>query len=234
MKHFCERFRSILLVSIFWIPCGYVLGNEVSVTLSAIALDCRLMDVKYETDGEEGALYAFPGQRSETFRYNGAQTLTLYRNLSQLDEFGNPLRKTVAQTQLPATSGQYLLLISEKSNSPEAYEIFTIADDWSDFGVGTYRFLNLASFDVALNIDGDISRIQERGITDVDPRLSDVGHYKAMMVSLPSDDEPLPVFEGFIYFADDRRMLYIISPRPGARAGSIKLAAIPQLIPKAQ
>ena len=113
--------------------------------LTILSIDGRIMDLKYESVGAIETVYAFKNQRSEPFEYRGPQTVVFFRELSQTDENGNPLRLEVATCQLPTSGGQYLLIISKLEGEKEAYRAFPIEDNWDTFSAGTYRFLLLRS-----------------------------------------------------------------------------------------
>jgi len=203
-----------------------------NVRLGAVSLDSKIRDIKYQTGSDVESLYVFKGQRSQTFDYRGAKDIVFFRESGQLDAEGNPIRIKVGQCALPATTGQYLLLFSQQSEDPEQYRIFAISDDWKTFNSGTYRFLNLAPFDIALRLDDTVHRIKERNFTDVPADFTNASNHKAVMVSLPDGEDPMRVFEGEIYFTENLRMLYLINPKEGGRPGRVNFMAIPQAIPK--
>lgn len=204
-----------------------------AVKLTVLSLDGRILDLKYENAGQVQSLYAFKNQRSQPFTYRGPQPLVFFRELSQTDEAGNPLRKLVAECPLPGNGSQFMIIMSKRESEEEAYRCFAIDDNWSTFSAGTYRFLNLAPFTVALKLDEKVYEIKKQNYTDVSGNFDDNTHQQAIMVSLPDGEDPLPVFEGLMHYTDNQRMLYIISPKPGGRVGRVSFTAIPQAIPKA-
>ncbi len=226
------KFLTLFILTLF---CGSLWAQtEIpTVKLTVLSLDSRILDLKYESAGEVKTLYAFKNQRSQPFTYNGPQPILFFRELSQTDAAGNPLREQVAQCRLPGKSDQYMIIMSKKEGNKEAYRCFAIDDNWQTFDAGTYRFLNLAPFTIALKLDNKVYRIKEQNFTDVKGNSENGSHQKAIMVSLPEDEDPLPVFEGLIQYTENLRMLYIISPKSGGRVGRVSFTAIPQLVPKA-
>lgn len=206
-----------------------VFAEPVSVVLSAVTLDKRIKNLKFSSGGAVQALSVFPRQRSKSFIYNGSQTITFFRESKRLDLGGDAIRTIVAKAHIPNQSGQYLLLFATKTATPEAYRVIVIPDDWSDFKVGTYRFLNLAPFEIALKINEDIHQIKAQNFTDVVGDFNDGSHQQAVMISLPKDHEPQRIFDGFIYFTEQQRMLYIITPKGVAGDGNVNFLAIPQV-----
>lgn len=204
-----------------------------TVKLTVLSLDSRILDLKYESAGNVQSLYAFINKRSRSFMYRGAQPIVFFRELSQTDAAGNPLRKVVAECQLPGNSGQYMLIMSKRESEAEAYRCFAIDDNWSTFSAGTYRFLNLAPFTIALKLDDKVYEIKKQNFTDVSGKFDDDKEQQAIMVSLPEGEDPLPVFNGLIRYAENQRMLYIISPKSGGRVGRVNFTAIPQRVPDA-
>ena len=209
-------------------------AEPVPVRLSAITLDRGVKDLKYTSAGEVQTLSIYRKQRSKTFDYVGPRTVSFYRETGGVDAGGNPLREVVAEARLPGSPGQYLLLFTQVSESPEQYKVLAIPDNWSEFKLGTYRFLNLAPFEIALKIDDDIHRIKAQDFTDVAGDFSHGSHQQAVMVSLPNGAEPRRVFEGFIYFTGKQRTLYIVTPKKGRTDGSVNFIAIPQSAPRAK
>ncbi len=225
------KFLTLFILTLF---CGslWAQTEKPAVKLTMLSLDSRILDLKYESAGEVQSLYAFKNQRSQPFMYRGEQPIVFFRELSQTDAAGNPLRQQVAQCQLPGNSRQYMLIMSKRESEAEAYRCFAIDDNWGTFSAGTYRFLNLAPFTIALKLDDKVYEIKKQNFTDVKGNFEDGTHQQAIMVSLPEGEDPLPVFEGLIQYTENLRMLYIISPKPGGRVGRVSFTAIPQRVPK--
>ena len=225
------KFLTLFILTLF---CGSLWAQtEIpTVKLTVLSLDSRILDLKYESAGEVKSLFAFKNRRSQPFMYRGEQPIVFFRELSQTDAAGNPLRQQVAQCQLPGNSRQYMLIMSKRESEAEAYRCFAIDDDWKTFKAGTYRFLNFAPFTIALKMDDKVYRIKQQNFTDVQGNFDDGTHQKAIMVSLPEGEDPLPVFEGLIQYTENLRMLYVISPKPGGRVGRVNFTAIPQAVPE--
>jgi hypothetical protein len=226
----------IKTLTLFAPLCGMLVSSlcsqeMVNVRISALSLDGRVTDVKYEHAGESHDMHIFARQRSMPFEYSGPETFTLFRETGQLDAAGNPLRQVVAETKIPRSSGQYLLILSKKSDSPERYRVLPIADDWKSFKAGSYRFLNLAPFQIVIKIDDDVFRIKERGMTDIDADLEHNKHHQTMMVSIPEGGEPIPIFEGLLRHQKDKRTLYVVTPRGDVANGKVRMVGISDLVP---
>ncbi len=223
--------RRFLLITL--VACASALNAQdkpAQVRLTVLSLNARILDLKYESQGKVESLYAFKQQRSEAFNYTGPQTITFFRESASLDKKGKPIRTTVATCQLPRKRGQFLLILSKVQQDTEAYRIIPIVDDWEKFKPGTYRFLNLAPFDIALKLEDTVHTIKERDFTDVSGDFKDDSNQKAIMVSLPDGEEPVRIFEGHMYYTDDIRMLYIITPQKGSRTGRVNFTAVPQSV----
>jgi len=202
--------------------------KPVQVKLCALALNTEILDLKYESKGKVESLYAYKNQRSTNFDYSGPQTITFFRESKQLDANGKPIRTIVASCQLPKKKGQYLLILSKVDQKKEAYRIIPIVDDWGRFKPGTFRFLNLAPYDIALKLEDKVYTIKERNFTDVTGTFKNDTNQRAIMVSLPDGQDPIRVFEGYIYYTDNLRMLYVIVPKQGKRVGRVDFIAVPQ------
>lgn len=199
---------------------------------SAVTLDRSIDELHYVSGDEVQALSIYRKQRSETFQYQGAQTLQFFRETGQLDASGAPVRDVLAEVRLPSGGGRYLLLFAPISKAPERYKIVAIPDSWKDFEPGSCRFLNLTPYEIALKLEGAVHRIRAQNFTDVGGDFGAGSHQQAMMVSLPVDGKPRRVFEGLIHFTDTQRMLYIVVPKAGRSDGSVKFIGIPQAAPR--
>ena len=223
--------RHILIITLA--ACATALNAQnkpAQVRLTALSLNARILDLKYESKGKVQSLYVFKNQRSEAFNYTGPKTITFFRESGALDKDGKPVRTTVATCKLPSLKGQFLLILSKVDQDDEAYKIIPIADDWEKFKPGTYRFLNLTPFNIALKLEDTVHMIKELNFTDVSGDFKDDSNYKAIMVSLPDGKKPVRIFEGHMYYTDELRMLYIITPKNGSRTGRVNFIAIPQKV----
>ena len=218
------------IVSLASILCSAaaLLADPVSVTLSAATLDKAIRDLKFTSGAELQTMSIFKRQRSRAFTYRGTQAITFYRESAELDTDGKPIRIIVAKAHIPSESGQYLLLFATKTTTPEVYEVLVIPDDWKVFKPGTCRFLNLAPFEIALKINEKLYRIKAQNYTDVQGDFRDGSHQEAMMISLPDDTKPRRIFDGFIYFTERQRTIYVIIPKSGRTDGSVNFLSIPQ------
>ena len=218
------------IVSLASILCSAaaLLADPVSVTLSAATLDKAIRDLKFTSGAELQTLSIFKRQRCRAFTYRGTKAITFYRESAELDTNGKPIRIIVAKAHIPNESGQYLLLFSTKTTTPEVYEVLVIPDDWKVFKPGTCRFLNLAPFEIALKINEKLYRIKAQNYTDVQGDFRDGSHQEAMMISLPDDTKPRRIFDGFIYFTERQRTIYVIIPKSGRTDGSVNFLSIPQ------
>lgn len=218
--------------------CGMLVSTlysqeTVNVRISALSLDGRITDVKYEHEGASHSMNIFSRQRSKPFEYTGSPTFNIFRETEQLDAEGNPVRQVIAQTKIPRSSGQYLLILSKESDSPERYRVLPVQDDWKSFKAGSYRFLNLAPFQIVIKIDDEVFRVKERGFTDIDAELEHNEHHQTMMVSIPESGEPIPVFEGLLHHQEDRRTLYIVIPRGDVSTGKVRMVGVSERVPLA-
>jgi hypothetical protein len=202
------------------------------VNLSAISMDGHLIDLKYRSSVDVHSVNIFKGRRSRTFKYVGPQTIQFFRQSEVLDAEGLPVVVPVAVCDLPSKSGDYLLIMSKIPGEEERYRVTPISDNWDDFSLGSYRFLNLAPFDIALKIEEKTFRIKARNFTDVKSQISGNGNQQAIMVSLPEGQEPVRFFEGQMYRSEHIRMLYLIAPKPEGRPGTVTILEVPQGAPK--
>ena len=169
--------------------------------------------------------------RSRRLKYSGPEQLTFFRESETLTPEGEPIRTPVGQVTLDGLHPRYLLLFAKQSGDTERYFIFAIPDTTEHFKAGTYRFLNLAPFKVALKIGDSKHLLAEKNITDVSGDFEHGNYYQTMILSLPEGEaKPVPAYSGRTYFNKHMRMLYIIRLKEGGKAGKIKITGIPERV----
>lgn len=202
-----------------------------SASINALALDAQINDLKILSNGETLSIDLYTTTRSRSLKYSGPKQLTFFRQSESLTPEGEPIRTPVGQVTLDGLHPRYLLLFAKKSGNTEHYSIFAIPDSTENFKAGTYRFLNLAPFKVALKIGETKHMLAEKNITDVSGDFEHGNYYQTMMLSLPKGEpEPVSAYSGRIYFNKHMRILYIIRPKEGGKAGKIKFTGIPERV----
>lgn len=201
--------------------------QRTNVRLCAITVQGNIKGIKYESGGEVRSLDILRQLRSEYFKYTGNQVITFFRETGPADE---PTRIPVGQCQLPSLAGDYMLIFSKAAGANERYVIKAIPDSLSQFKPGTYRFINLAPFEIGLKLNDEVHRIKATNYTDVAGDFVDGNYYEALMVSIPQEEKPLRVFKGSIMFSADKRILYIVTPKEGGRPGRIRITVVPEKV----
>ena len=202
----------------------------VNVTISCIALERGLEDLIYISNGEVRTLVLFKEQRSSTSRYIGPPRITFFKEIEARDLNGETIieRIPVSTWDVPTETGAYLLVWTRDRRNTDRYLTIAFEDDWKNFPIGSVRFLNLAPFELAVKLEEEIYQIQAQGQTTLNPEFDSSGNRKAIMVSLPRDEKPLRVFDGFMYYTPTVRTLYIVLPKEGGRPGRVKFRSIPE------
>ena len=202
-----------------------------NTSISGLALDTQINDLNILSNDEILDIDLYTTIRSRRLKYIGPKQLTFFRKSETLSPEGEPIRTSVGQVTLDGLHPRYLLLFAQKSGATERYSIFAIPDTTEHFKAGTYRFLNLAPFKVAVKIGESKHLLAEKNITDVSGDFEHGNYYQTMMLSLPEGEaEPVPAYSGRIYFNKHMRMLYIIRPKEGGKAGKIKFTGIPERV----
>jgi hypothetical protein len=224
--------RLLLLAAFSLVGISHAQPEPVlSASISGLALDAQINDLKLLSKGETLDIDLYTTTRSRRLKYNGPETLTFFRESEVLTPEGEPIRTPVGQVTLDGLHPRYLLFFDKQAGDIERYSIFAIPDTTEDFKAGTYRFLNLAPFKVALKIGDSKHFLTEKNITDVSGNFEHGNYYQTMMLSLPEGEaEPVPAYSGRIYFNKHMRMLYIIRPKEGGKAGTIKFTGIPDRV----
>lgn len=199
---------------------------------TCLALDKEIKGLKILSAGEVRAINIYSSTRSRKINYRGAKQLTFFRESETPGPDGQPVRTPVGQINLDGTYTRYLLLFAKHAGDTESYSIYPIPDTTEQFKAGTYRFLNLAPFKIAVKIGESKHLLTEKDITDVIGNFEHGNYYQTIMLSLPgSAEEAVPAYSGRIHFNEHMRMLYIIRPKEDAKSGKITFAGIPERMP---
>jgi len=200
----------------------------IQVSLGAVSLDDEIKDLKVVSSGQVKVMNTvYPNTRNGVFSYRGTKKLTFFREKPAVDPDQEPIRIPVAAVELDGKHSRYLLFFAKKSGDAEAYSVFSIPDSASHFPAGSYRFLNLAPYKVAIRIGDEKKILAEKKITDIKGNFEHGQYYETVMLSLPNDGEkPIPAYSGRIHFNKDLRVIMVIYPKEDARAGKIRFVSI--------
>lgn len=204
----------------------------VQTNFTCLALDHEIEDLKILSAGEVCDIDIYTTTRSRRIDYRGPKELTFFRESATLGPDGQPVRTPVGRVALDGLYSRYLLLFAKRASDAENYSIYPILDTTDKFKAGSYRFLNLAPFKVAIKIGESRHLLTEKNITDVNGNFEHGNYYQTIMLTLPEgEEEPVPAYSGRIYFNKHMRMLYIIRPDGDATSGKIKIIGIPERMP---
>jgi hypothetical protein len=200
----------------------------IQVSLGAISLGDEIKDLKVLSSGQVEVMNTvYPNTRNGVFSYRGSKKLSFFREKPAVGPDQEPIRIPVAEVELDGKHSRYLLFFVKKSGDVEAYSIFSIPDSASHFPSGSYRFLNLAPYKVAIRIGDEKKILAEKNITDIKGNFEHGQYYETVMLSLPKDgEEPIPAYSGRIHFNKDLRVIMVIYPKEGAREGKIHFISI--------
>lgn len=197
-------------------------------TFTALSLDKRIEELSCLTRGETASFDVFTRTRSELIKYEGPKTVTFFRETG-VDSDGNIVQTPSASVTLTGNHDRYLIFFA-RGKEEGKYNAFAIPDSTSDFSIGTYRFINLAPFKIAVQVADKRFMIKERNFADLHADFSDDRYHETVMVSLPEGEDPLPCYRGTLEFNPRLRMLYIIHPKERGRKGRVRFVGIPETV----
>ncbi|CAA6679343.1 MULTISPECIES: hypothetical protein [unclassified Lentimonas] len=211
--------------------------DGVSVGFVSVALDARIAELKYQNGAEVEELNVYKGARSKRIAYNGDQTVHFFRESEQVDDNGDPIRTIVGSVHLPQKNGVFLFIFRRLPGADEKYKIVPIPDGLKQFRPGMYRFINLTPYDIALKVGETKSLMKKGKFTDLESKADSGSYQEAMMYSLvveqgEVDMKPYRAFKGKVLFSENRRSIYIITPKDGGRAGRVDITVIPENLTK--
>ncbi|TVP76005.1 MAG: hypothetical protein EA353_12830 [Puniceicoccaceae bacterium] len=202
--------------------------STISVQISALSLDQEIQNLKFLTNGEVNELNVFTTSRSNVHRYQGPPRMTFFREKPGVD--GEVIRTPVGSVELNQSAGRYLLFFVRQPGTAEQYGILALPDSLSDFQPGSFRFVNLAPFNIAVQLGEERFMIEQRDFKDVRGNFEHGTRYRTVMVSLPNGEDPVPSYSGRVFFNERMRMMYIIFPSEGGQPGQIRFVGIPDAV----
>jgi hypothetical protein len=206
-------------------------GNNqegISVQISALALDQNISELMFINGESIDELDIFTTTRSRLVRYQGNPQLTFFREAR--DEEGAVFRNPVGSVTLSPNVNRYLLFFMQRPGDSERYNILALPDDVTNFPPGSFRFVNLAPFRIAVQVGEERLMLSERDFGDVKGRFEHGNRYRTLMISLPEGEDPIPGYSGRLFFNERMRMLYVIFPDPSGRPGQIRFTGIPDAV----
>jgi hypothetical protein len=224
-----------LLFSVAFLICHPILSlgseePEISVAISALALDQKIEGLKFMSGNDIQEFDIFTGARSRVFNYQGPENLTFFRELNAGDNGEEIIRQTLGSVLLNQQYSRYLLFFLRQPDSNETYGIVALPDDVQTFRPGSFRFVNLSAHRVAIRVGDETRTLNQRDFSDIQGNFEHGNYYQALFVSLPEGQEPVLSYSGRIYFNKIMRMLYIVFPGDDDEAGAIRFRAIPDAV----
>lgn len=204
---------------------------QAEVKLSAITLDTSIRDLKFVNRGRVEALHVNRGLRSEPIRYVGSPEILFFRETPPPPGETEPGRDIVGRLQLPALTGDFLMIFRKNVGPDAEYTVAALPDDKESFKPGMYRFINLTPYDIALKVGATRKMIPKRGYTDVSSQGKEGEYQETLIYSLSSqvnDGDPYRAFKGSLFFSETMRSIYLLVPASSGRPGSIEFTVIPE------
>lgn len=202
--------------------------NQISVQISAVALDRGIQGLEFFNSGDIDEIDIFRSSRSRLIRYEGPPELVFFREVETSE--GEKIRQPVGSVTLNEATGRYLLFFVRHPGDEERYRIISLPDSLSSFRPGSFRFVNLAPFRIAVQLGEERFVLTERDFRDVRGRFEHGNYYRTVMVSLLDDADPFIAYSGRIFFSEALRMMYIIFPVPDGNPGQVRFVAIPDAV----
>lgn len=232
VSNFTLRSLYAMLVSFLLVPLVVSYGQSsedfINTQISCLSLDKNIRGLKIESSGEIYDLRIYTSTRSKLLDYSGSRDLVFFRE--QVSQDGAVVRVPVGQVRIQGDPSRCLLFFSKKNSETEGYNIFSMLDSNESFKPGTFRFINLAPFDIAIKINQEERMLKKRQPTDVRGDFENGKYQMTAMVSLLEGQDPFLSYSGRIHYNENMRMIYIILPEIGGRPGEIQFKAIPDLV----
>lgn len=84
-----------------------------------------------------------------------------------MDSTGEPKRQEIGRTTIPQGSKDLLLVFTKSAEPGQLYKVTPIPDDITTFQPGMFRFINLTSWDLAIEIGNTRKTVPSRNFTDI-------------------------------------------------------------------
>ncbi|MGB0372185.1 MAG: hypothetical protein ACPGN3_12695 [Opitutales bacterium] len=222
-----NRLFSLSLLLLVVAPCltsqAQSSSDRVEVTFTAVSLAGPIGKLDYINSSQLETIHIVHGLRTNPVKYRGPRTMPFYAH-------GNTQESDVKIEELPPlatvtfpSSGNYLLLFAKNGSQ---LKILPTPSNIDDFKPGMYRFVNMAPFDLALRVGDASGVVSSNTYFDVDASSGQGRSRRAMIYSLLENQEPRRSFTGGLEYDEGRRMIYIITGKPGGRPGRINIIPI--------
>lgn len=231
MKYF-PNFSFISYIILLCTTCSYTTAKApIQTVISALSLDGDIPDIGLMSNGKIESFNIYTKTRSRQVKYSGPRHLKLFQKLEELNASGSPILKPMGEVTLHGEHTQYLLLFSKILHANKKYSIIAIPDSNSEFKAGTYRFINLAPYPIALMIGDTKHLLAQSNTTDVAGQFAHGNYYQSALVSLREGPEkPQAIFSGRIYFNQYIRTLFILMPDANSDTGHVNIVRIPERV----
>lgn len=192
--------------------------------LTGISLDRKISDLYLWTGQEYKQVNFYPGVRSGRIRYAGPKLIQLYEKGENAE--GETTWNSVARTELKGGASDFLLFFSKESGASEV-QMFAMPEDFSEFNIGSYRFVNLTERRLALKLGEERALLSPMNFADLSANFEHGTSYRSLLVELPQGEgDPELIYSSALYYNKNIRMLYLISSVDGS--SSVRLTGIPQ------
>lgn len=165
----------------------------------------------YEVGGKDAQLEVLDATRSRFYDYSGPLALVVYRLVPGPD--GKKVRQTVATADLSA-AGRWPLLVflPDKTKSPDAVRIVTLADDLDSFPAPQFRFVNFTPVTLGLTLGTERVALASRGLHQLDPALGSDGapETRYFVVSIATEEGPKLLYANNWVVRPSQRTLVLI------------------------
>lgn len=141
---------------------------RVNIDFSIMSWDKPIDNLYYQSNGQIQHIPFVPNiGRSTVFTYKGAPLISFYVE-DGVNENGSVRYKQIAELSVSPTAKKLLLLFIPKGDS--TYQVISYPDSMEDFPVGSYKFVNLTSTQLAVNVGNNKLVIPPRGVEALSPK----------------------------------------------------------------
>lgn len=205
--------------------------EEIDITFSIVSLAGRIPKLSFESDSKISTLRIGKAIRSEKLSYQGSPVISFFEIIGNADpSTGEVKRKELGRVAIPKSSKDLLFVFTKTHESALPYRVTPIPDDIATFQPGMFRFINLAPWDLAIEIGDTRKTVPSRNFTDIKANGLNQEFMPFRMFSLVDGADAVSAFKGSIYYSDQNRQIYVVSPRAKGKKGRVSFTVIPQRI----
>ena len=171
----------------------------------------------YNLDGQKQSVYANNILRSPDYAYEQRDSILFYGD--RYDSEGNPIPEAIASLPLQENPKRLLLVFSKIEDIDRqglSYHITVLPDDFDQFPMGSFKFINVSDSRIAVDLDGNQFVLNQRDSNTLNITANKKGAVSIKVASQGIDGMWQTNYaNGWSHRSDRRTLVFIVNKGSG-------------------